>query len=173
MMHASICLAIVAGFLSNTAIAAPKSGIGLNAGYVSTTRDCGGCAGNTSSGLSVGIDYQIPVAENISINPFLQSSAETTSVSGINVGHGILGGQLRYWVDDKFFGGQIANYSEYVTNGSVGVSGNGIGYGLVAGWEKPGGGLYFMGQLDSATAKYSGLPNIGLNSLRFSIGYRF
>jgi hypothetical protein len=76
-----------------------------------------------------------------------------------------------------FFGGHLGGYSEVLTasSGSVSasLSGSGGGAGLVAGWEKPDGGWYVMGQLDSATIKYSGFADTKLSAFRLSAGYRW
>jgi hypothetical protein len=152
-------------------MAEPKNGFGLSAGYANHVRDCGGCAAYTTSGLGVGIDYQFAVSENMSISPFLMSSAETTT--NITVGHGILGGQVRYWSGNYFFGAHIGNYSEYATSNGYSNTGTGFGSGFVYGWERQDGGLFVMGQFDSAAIKYSGYSDIKLTALRFSTGYRW
>jgi len=166
--------AMLFALLTGTAMAAPKNGFSLNAGLASHNRDCNGCAGSSTSGLSLGLDYQFALSDKLSISPFLMTSGETSSnVSGTTVGHGILGVQLRYWAGDMFFGGHLGSYSEVITNGGFSMSGNGGGAGLVAGWENPDGGMYVMGQLDSATVKYSGLSDIKFSALRLSVGYRW
>lgn len=160
--------------LTGTALAEPRNGFSVNAGLVSHSRDCGGCLGSSTSGLSLGLDYQFALSDKLSISPFLMTSAETSSnVSGTTVNHGILGAQLRYWVGDAFFGGHVGAYSEVLTSGSLSLNGSGGGAGLVAGWEKPNGGMYFMGQFDSATIRYSGYQDIKFNAFRLSIGYRW
>lgn len=160
--------------LTGTAVAEPKNGFGLNAGLVGHSRDCGGCAGSNTSGLSLGLDYQFALSDKLSISPFLMTSGETSSnVSGATVSHGILGAQLRYWAGDMFFGGHLAMYSEVISGGGLSLTGSGGGAGLVAGWEKPDGGLYFMGQLDSATMKYTGFEDVKFSAFRLSIGYRW
>jgi hypothetical protein len=164
-------------FCTGTALADPKDGFGLNAGLSSYSRDCGGggCATDTS-GLSIGVDYQVALSNVFSINPFLMTSSESASnasASDISIGHGLLGIQLRYWAGDLFFGGHLASYSEVFTLDGFSVSGTGGGAGLVAGWEKPDGGLYAMGQLDSATVKYSTNATVPLSAFRLSIGYRW
>ena len=161
--------------LTGTAVAEPKNGFGLNAGLVSSSMQdqCTSCSSYSSSGLSLGLDYQFALSDRFSISPFLMTSGESTSVSGVNAGHGILGVQLRYWAGDMFFGGHLGGYSEVLSGGGVSVSGSGGGAGLVAGWEKPDGGLYVMGQLDSATVKYSGFADTKLSAFRFSVGYRW
>ena len=169
VLHAVILFSLLTG----TALANPQNGFGLNAGLVSHSRDCGGCVGSSTSGLSLGLDYQFALSDKISISPFLMTSSETSSnVSGTTIGHGILGVQLRYWAGDMFFGGHLGGYSEVITSGSVSLSGSGGGAGLVAGWEKPDGGLYVMGQLDSAEISYSG-ANIPISAFRLSVGYRW
>jgi len=157
-------------------MAEPKNGFGLNAGTASHNRDCGGCTGSSTSGLSLGMDYQFALSDKFSLSPFLMTSSESSSnVSGVAVGHGILGAQLRYWAGDMFFGGHLGSYSEVLVSGGTSVSGTGGGSGLVAGWEKPDGGLYVMGQFDSAKVTYSSLGNsdIKFTAFRLSVGYRW
>lgn len=161
---------------TGAAIAEPKNGFGLNAGLANhSMTEPGGSY--TSSGLSIGLDYQFALSDKLSISPFLMSSGETTNFSGMTAGHGILGVQLRYWAGDVFFGGHLGSYSEVLTASigslTVSTSGSGGGAGLVAGWEKPDGGLYVMSQLDSATIKYSGSADTKLSAFRLSVGYRW
>lgn len=174
--------AMLFALLTGVAVAEPKNGFGLNAGLVSHSRDCGGCAGSSTSGLSIGLDYQFALSDNWSVSPFLMTSGETSkNVSGATVNHGILGAQLRYWAGDIFFGGHLGSYSEVITatagSLSASISGSGGGAGLVAGWEKPDGGLYVMGQLDSATINYSSsttsTTDIKFSAFRLSAGYRW
>jgi hypothetical protein len=173
VINTLLSTAVLFTLLSGTAMAEPKNGFGLNAGLASHTRDCGGCTASSSSGLSLGLDYQFALSDKLSISPFLMSSGESTSVSGLSMGHGIFGAQLRYWAGDMFFGGHLGNYSEVITNGGATLSGSGFGSGLVAGWENPNGGLYVMGQLDSASMKYSGFSDIKISGFRLSIGHRW
>ena len=164
---------------AGSAHAEPKNGFGLNGGLTSQ-HTTGGIGGNyQSSGVSFGLDYQIAVSDSLSLNPFLMSSAESTSgaiAAGTNAAHGMLGLQLRYWIDNTFIGGHLASYSEVLSNtvGNVTTSTavNGGGLGLVVGWEKPDGGMFVMGQLDSANLKYPASTN-KLSGFRLSIGYRW
>jgi len=166
--------AMLFALLTGTAMAAPKNGFSLNAGLASHNRDCNGCAGSSTSGLSLGLDYQFALSDKLSISPFLMTSGETSSnASGTTVSHGILGAQLRYWAGDMFFGGHLGRYSEVLTSGGFSLSGTGGGAGLVAGWENPDGGLYVMGQVDSTTVNYSGFTDIKLSAFRLSLGYRW
>jgi hypothetical protein len=55
--------------LTGTAVAEPKNGFGLNTGFMNHSRDCGGCASNTS-GLSFGLNYQFALTDKLSISPF-------------------------------------------------------------------------------------------------------
>lgn len=159
--------------LTGTAMAGPQNGFSLNAGLASHSMNPQGLSSDTSSGLSLGLDYQFALSDNLSISPFLMTSGESTSVSGVTAGHGILGVQLRYWSGDMFLGGHLGSYSNvYIANGVQFNSGNGGGAGLVAGWEKPDGGLYVMGQVDSATIKYSN-TDMKLSAFRLSLGYRW
>ena len=161
--------------LTGTAAADPKNGFSLNAGLASHNRDCNGCTGSSTSGLSLGLDYQFALSNNFSISPFLMSSSESVkNVSGMTAGHGILGAQLRYWAGDVFVGAHLGSYSEvFVSGGTTIYSGSGGGAGLVAGWEKPDGGLYVMGQFDSATISTPGYLDNKIAGFRLSAGYRW
>lgn len=170
--------AILLALGASTAHAEPKNGVGLNAGIISShmSDPFGNYQG---AGLSVGIDYQFALSPHFSINPFLMSSGESTSgaiVAGTTAGHGILGLQLRYWAGDMFFGGHLGSYSEALTN-SVGntkvtTTASGGGGGLVAGWENPEGGMFVMGQVDTANLQYTGFTT-KLKDFRLSLGYRW
>jgi len=183
MKTAKSFLKIAALFVlfTGTALAEPKNGFSLNAGLASHSMEdqCTGfgCSKYNSSGISLGLDYQIALQNNFSINPFLMTSGEATNQSNVTAGHGILGLQLRYWVGDAFFGGHLGRYTEVLTasSGSVSasISGSGGGFGLVGGWENPDGGLYVMGQIDGATIKYSGYADTKLSGFRLSVGYRW
>ncbi len=172
--------AILALFALGTgiALAEPKNGFGLNAGLI--TQQMTSPAGNyQSNGVSLGVDYQFALSDSLSLNPFLMSSGENASgtvTPGSTAAHGILGLQLRYWINNAFIGGHLASYSEVLSlkNGNVttSTSVNGGGLGLVAGWEHPNGGLFVLGQLDSANLKYPTTTN-KLSGFRLSIGYRW
>lgn len=170
--------AMLFALFTGVAVAEPKNGFGLNAGLASHNMKSTGSS-YTSSGLSLGVDYQFALSDSLSISPFLMGSAESTNIPifTTTANHGMLGIQLRYWAGDMFFGGHLGNYSETLnaTVGSttVSTSANGSGAGLVAGWEKPNGGLYVMGQLDSATVKNSNNNDVKLSGFRLSVGYRW
>lgn len=154
--------------------AEPRDGFGLNAGLASHSRDCNGCAGSSTSGLSLGVDYQFALTDKFSISPFLMSSSESSqNVSDTTVSHGIFGAQLRYWIGDMYLGGHLGSYSEVLTSGAMSLTGTGGGAGLAGGWEQPDGGLYVMGQFDSATVKYTELADIKFSAFRLSVGYRW
>ena len=167
----------LASLFTGVAYAVPKNGFSLNAGTASHNRDCNGCTNSKTSGLSIGMDYQFSLSNNFSISPFLMSSSETASNVSNNdaVGHGILGGQIRYWVGDVFIGAHLGRYSEALIIGNTLFSGAGGGTGLVAGWEAPDSGVYVMGQFDSANVTYptSSNANINFTALRLSLGYRW
>lgn len=162
---------------TGTAMAEPRNGFSLNAGLASHNRTCGvGCAATSTSGLSLGLDYQFALSDKFSISPFLMTSSESVkNISGMTAGHGILGVQLRYWAGDMFFGGHLASYSEVFVASGTTATASGGGAGLVAGWEKPDGGLYVMGQLDSATVTPStvGYSDVKFSAFRLSVGYRW
>jgi hypothetical protein len=158
--------------------AEPKSGVGVDAGLVSSHMSA--TPGNyQSSGLSLGLDYQFAVSPSVSINPFLMSSGESISgavPSGTKASHGLLGLQFRYWIEDVFLGAHLAAYSETLSNTSGNITtsttANGGGAGLVVGWEQPKGGLFLVGQVDSAKLHYNGYDS-KLSDFRVSLGYRW
>ncbi len=163
---------------AGNAQAEPKNGFGLNGGL--TTQHMTSPAGNyQGNGVSIGVDYQIALSDSFSLNPFIMGSGENASgavTPGTNSSHGILGLQLRYWMDNVFIGGHLGIYDETLSlktgNVTTGTTVSGGGGGLVAGWEKPDGGLFFMGQLDSANLKYQTYTS-KLSGFRISIGYRW
>lgn len=183
MKKAWFVIVVAALIAAGNAYAAPKNGFGVNIGASSQSMDgslkaqYGGYdVSYTSSGLSLGADYQIALSDTFSLNPFLMSSSENTSgdlKSGTTVGHGILGLQLRHWLDDFFIGGQIARYTEaLVYDGGSTTTGAGTGFGIAAGWEKADGGLFILCQLDKASLAYSD-ADVNLTGFRLSVGYRW
>ena len=175
-------VAVVASVVlcASSSFAAPKNGFGFNAGLASHDMQAdmkygGGTLTYSSSGLSLGIDYQIALSDTLSLNPFFMTSGESASgdtASGTSAGHGILGLQLRYWMNDVFIGGHVASYSEVLSDAIASTSASGSGFGLVAGWEQPKGGLFVMGQLDKATIAYSD-ADVDMTGFRLSVGYRW
>lgn len=173
-------------FCAGTGEAAPRTGFGFHFGLAShsiegTFKQGQGAASGmsysySSSGLSIGIDYQIAVSDAISLSPFLTSSSESVSgdlTSGTTAGHGILGLEGRYWLDRVFIGGHLARYTEVLANPSrSNIGGSGTGFGLATGWEDDHGGLFVMGQVDKATLAYSDSDN-DLTGFRLSVGYRW
>jgi len=178
LFNTTILLALPTG----TAAAAPQKGFSLDFGIARHTikPDCYLCVTSTR-GNSYGMDVQIPVSDKLSINPFLMMSSEFTNVnipdSKVSANHMILGVQLRYWVNNIFFGGHVGRYVESIEISSGPklsyVSGGGWGLGLVAGWESPNSGWYMMGQVDSAVLKYLSPPDNKLSGFRLSVGYRW
>jgi hypothetical protein len=185
-MNANVFAMLILALLvlkGSDAIAAPTNGFSLNAGVVNDSMAAtyvatGNAFSYSSSGLSLGMDYQAAISPDVSINPFLMSSSESSAgdlKSGTSVGHGIMGLQLRYWLNDFFVGGHVARYSEALLNSasnpsSTGGSGNGAG--IVVGWEPSNSNWYLMGQYDSAKVNYSDV-NVNLTGFRVSIGYRW
>lgn len=190
--NALMLLLIVTG----NALAAPESGFGINLGMArnsmsGTTTPAGTAYSYSSSGLSVGMDYQFALSDSFSISPiFIISSGESlnsasqagTIFSGAqppdSAGHGIFGLQLRYWMDDVFIGGHVGSYAEFLssTNSNTKTTtetvGEGIGKGLVVGWEPSKSKWFVMGQIDTANIDYTS-ANVKLTGTRVSIGYRW
>lgn len=164
-----------------SAWAKPNQGLALYGGIASHTMS-GTITGGTSieassSGLSLGLDYQLPVTEDISINFFLLSSSEsyssTPSAGWSSSGHAIFGVQTRFWIDEYFVGGHLGSYTEVVTDatGSFSSGGNGSGFGITGGWENAN-GLSITAQYDMATISYSDVE-FDMTGIRVHVGWRF
>jgi len=181
---------------ADKALAEPGNGFSINSGLTShnmsgTTSPAGAAYSYSSSGLSVGMDYQFALSDNFSISPiFIISVGESlistpqagTVFSGIqapdSAGHGIFGLQLKYWIDDVFIGGHVGSYAEFLsstnsnTNTTTNTIGEGIGKGLVVGWAPSQSKWFLMGQVDSANIDYLN-SKVKLTGTRISIGYRW
>ncbi len=179
VLGAALALALCAG----TVHAEPKNGFSVNGGLISSSTNVtitsgffNGLTGSySSSGLSLGLDYQFTLTESLSLNPFLMTSGESVSqANNVSASHGILGVQLRYWIGDAFIGAHLASYSEVLKYNNLGISTNasGGGAGLAAGWENPNGGLYVLAQFDSAKLNYTN-TNTKFADVRLSVGYRW
>jgi hypothetical protein len=173
----------LAAMFATPAWPAAKSGFGIQIGYASHTSSGeiteGALTGAefevTSSGTSIGIDYQLALSDSISISPFLISSAESAESDELIVdtsGHGILGIQIRFWLDTVFIGGHVGSYSEVLSGDAGDESGRGTGYGVVIGWESRDSGLFLSLQSDQAKIEYSDAES-DLTGARAHIGWRF
>ena len=182
---AAVAIALCGMTLWNPgAEAAPRKGLGLYAGSASHTSTVTAFSDSfDSSGTSIGVDYQVPMGENVSLNPFFMSSVESASHPGLggdaSVAHGILGFQLRYWIADALFlGAHLASYSEVITNETTNESsaGQGFGYGIALGYEHElteKGSLFFNYQSDSASGVSTfDNSNVDLSGTRIHIGFR-
>jgi len=179
-------LALLVLFPLTGAFAAPKQGFGLYGGMASYGSSGkitkGAFDGETynisSSGLSFGGDYQLPVSDNVSLNFLFMTSSEGASSSKLDIDgatHGLLGVEGRYWFGDYFAGAHVGSYTETLTSskaGSSSTSGSGFGAGASIGWAKPDSGLFVMGQYDNATIEYSDAKS-NLSGLRAQVGYRW
>lgn len=96
-------------------------------------------------GTAFGADFQIDVAEDVTVNPFLMISSEsgTGDISGFTVDVEadltIIGAEVRFWFDEIFVGPLIGNFDGEVTLSAGGASftssDTAIGFGGVFGWE--------------------------------------
>jgi hypothetical protein len=162
----------------------PANGFGLFGGISShsMTPQNSAAADYSSSGVSLGIDYQFGLADSFSLNPFLMSAGERVSggISDATSGHGILGVEGRYWINSEYFlGAHVGSYSEVLQSNSsnVSTSASGGGFGLTVGWENNSrtsafGGIFVALQVDKAKIHYDN-ADVGLSGLRMHIGYRW
>ena len=166
------------------ASAAPKSGWSVFGGAASHSSSGeitkGTLQGSTfsisSSGLSIGGDYQFALSDEFSLNLFLVSSSESASSTELlidSAGHAIWGIQGRFWMEGLLVGGHIGNYSEVLsdTNAGTSVVSTGFGSGLVVGWESEG-GLFGAVQIDQVTVKASD-ASTNVSGTRLHVGYRW
>lgn len=180
MKKTYVLAATVIALSIGTAQAAPKTGLGVNAGLVASRMNDPLAGSYQSSGLSLGLDYQFALSDNLSLNPFLMTSGEPASgtaiAAGTHASHSMFGLELRYWMGSAFIGGHLFSQSEVlsITNGNVttSTSASGGGMGLVGGWEAPDSGLYVMGQLDGGRVHYPA-STTKVSEFRLSIGYRW
>jgi hypothetical protein len=183
-----LMLAALSGIFSGNVMAEANSGFGINIGgsgnYMASTYTVGTVAnpvGSTynynSSGSSLGIDYQIAFPNNLTLNPFLIVSNESTNLAtqtGATMAHNVLGLQGRLWKGDFFLGVHGALYTETIatTAGTNIVSETGNGQGLAVGWEPSKGRWSIVLQGDSAKFKYPD-QDVTMTGARLSLGYRW
>lgn len=179
----SAVLVILLGASAQALAEQPANGLGAFGGISSHSMSQSGTNMDySSSGLSLGIDYQFGLADSFSLNPFLMSAGESVSggITNTTAGHAILGVEGRYWIDKEYFlGAHIGSYSEALQSNSsnVSTSASGGGAGLTAGWEnnsKDGkfDGIFVAAQIDNAKIRYNN-SDVGLTGLRLHIGYRW
>ncbi len=173
---------------SSNAMAEPKSGFGINIGgtanymasiytVASATNALNSTYNYKSSGATFGMDYQILFPKNLTLNPFISLSSESTDLAGQSgsiMGHSILGLQGRQWMGDVFIGVHGALYTESLNNstGSSSASETGSGVGLAVGWEPSGSRFSIALQGDSAQFKYSN-QDVKLTGAHLIVGYRW
>ena len=161
-----------------SSIDAAKNGFGLFGGLARHTSEVTTYSTEyTSSGLSIGVDYQFALSDSFSISAFYIFSDESTSgdiISDATASHDILGVQGRFWIDEMFVGAHFGIYSEFLESELAGsADGSGSGFGIIVGWEGDN-GMFFSAQYDSA----SGLgvftdSDIDLTGFRLHGGYRW
>lgn len=180
----SVVLLAGLNFCGGESFATAENGFGLYGGLASHTSEgvfTSGPTGTrfefTSSGLSIGIDYQFAIGDSFSISPFLVSSSESFSeksnvfVENDGGGHAILGAQFRLWVEDIFIGAHVGRYSEVIRFPAGDATANGPGAGIIAGWEGEK-NLFFSIQYDQASMTGADV-DIDLTGIRLHAGYRW
>jgi len=165
---AALGLALAAG----RAWAQPVNGFGLSAGYA--YHDEGGDLG--SQGLSVAMDEQFVVLDDVTFNPLFQLSQEegfghTTTQHDRITGtarHVAFAFQVRKWFGPLYLGGQAGLYYRYYESLFAPASFSSLGVGAAAGWEGP------SGWIAGAQADFpQGFPIPTPYGIRLHVGYRW
>lgn len=115
-----------------------------------------------SAGIGGGVDFQLPLGDLFSVNPFFMLSIEDSNelVGDSAVDNSILGVQLRVWPAGGLYAGVHAGiYRQSISrsdqdNNVQSTSGSGFGFGVAAGYEvdlNPEALLIFGIQYDSAS----------------------
>jgi hypothetical protein len=180
------CLAVALLLLGAVpAGAAPRKGVGLFAGLArhsaSANLTSGALAGQSSSysssGLSVGGEYQFLVPDDLTVAPFVMTTSERTGgalKSGQTAAHGILGIEGRKWKNDAYVGAHVGLYWEGLSGSALGttMSASGLGFGLAIGWESPKSQLFAFAQLDQFKLAYAD-AEVKETGVRVQAGYRW
>ena len=129
-------------------------------------------------GTAFGADFQIDVAEDVTVNPFLMISSETGTADfggitfDVEADLTIIGAEVRFWFDDIFVGPLIGQFDGEVTlsggGGSLTASDTAIGIGGVFGWESEQ-GLSVRGMIASVAFDDS----VDYFTTRILVGFRF
>ena len=158
------CIAISAHF-AGIASASPENGIGVYVGPIVATED-----GVASTGLSMGMDALFMINDAWSISPYLLVSAERDSESR-TVADGLVGLHLRRWFADWYAGAQFFEHDRIVfDNGNALSSVYGLGFGVLAGFERADGwGIETQADLLEPTH----IPGVWRNAIRLHLTYRW
>ena len=187
-IYIGLLFALTVLLLAGPAWAAGDDGLGVYIGVTDTTITPDSPAGGTKSeisGVTFGVDYQFPLGESFSLNPFLMISSEeeeeeiSPGVTGTNeFDTTVLALQLRYWIEGLYLGAHAGRYEVEVT-GAVGGSEtfDDTGFGAVIGWEGQGGFVLAL-QYDTFTVEVPSMAgpstvDVEFTTLRALIGYRF
>ncbi len=181
MVAASIMLAYA---VPSAVMAEPTQGLGVFAGFALTNVSGEGIDAD-ASGPGFGVDFQIPVNPQFSLNPFVAMFSEegddfTVTEAGTSfdvtpeLDITTFGLQARFWPNEQFFvGGQVVNYdveltlTEVTTGLTLELSESEVGFGVAAG-AQIGEGLTITGQYDSVS-----FDDVDADTLTLLIGWRF
>ncbi len=171
--------------LAPVAWAENKLGVGLMLGVADTGIDCTGCFPVDVTGPSLGADFQFPLGEYVSINPFYLSTSESGTLSrgigeeNVDLDSTALGVQVRAWLGDFFLGAHVARYEFDVKVTSVqatdSVSLDEVGNGIALGYENPNGFFVTLRTDEASPADDAFSPPVDyeFESLRLYVGFRF
>ena len=181
----AISFALTALLFAGPVFAAGNEGLGVFIGASDSTISPSMGSEIDVSGSTFGVDYQFPLGESLSFNPFYLVSSEDGDDPNpgpppvpIDVDVSVLGVQLRYWFDGVFLGAHAGRYKAEIKSGTVDQSITDTGYGAIIGWEGEG-GLFLSAQYDTVTFDFPAVPGgpgpqeIEVTSIRALIGYRF
>ena len=175
----AVSFALAVLLLAGSAFAVGDEGLGVYVGATDSTVSPPTGADFDVSGSTFGVDYQFPLGDSFSFNPFIMFASEDGTDSSnvppedFELDTTILALQLRYWIGGLYLGAHAGRYETEITStGGTDESLSDTGFGAVLGWEGEGGFVLSL-QYDTVTYDTSGGPEVELTTLRALIGYRF
>ena len=147
------------------AFAEPQNGFGAYVGFIGASENS-----VTSKGISVGVDAQFTINDKWSLNPYLMTSLEHSSVS-TTVSDELVGMQFRRWFGDWFVGGQVFAHDRLiVANGTTQNSNYGIAPGVLMGVEYSSG---WGAEIQADAFENSVTSGVYRNAVRLNFTYRW
>ena len=137
-IYIGLLFALTVLLLAGPAWAAGDDGLGVYIGRTDSTVSGEGSAEFDVSGSTFGVDYQFPLGESFSFNPFIMFASEDggDAFQPIEVDSTIFALQLRYWIGGLYLGAHVGRYETDVNLATdPDQSSSDTGFGAVLGWE--------------------------------------